>query len=333
MRMRIPLAIAALTFIVSVLMVPGRAAGQTPAAGAAKVKAPGKTWTPPRMPDGQPDLQGVWDYRTATPLERPAQFAGKEFLTDEEVAEYERRAAEREDGRSPDDARSEPSVHAPYWLDYGKKVIGTKRSSLIVDPPDGRIPPLTPDAQARAAARRAASRTHGPADSPEDRNLWERCITRGLPEGVLPAGYNNNLQIQQTPGHVVLSMEMIHDARIVPLDGRPHLPATVRQWMGDSRGHWEGNTLVIETTNFSSKANFRGSADGLRLVERFTRVDADTIDYRFTVEDPTTWTKPWTVAIPLVRSEGQIYEYACHEGNRAMQNILHEARALEKVQQ
>ncbi len=329
---RSPLAIAALAVIVSIVMSPDRVAGQTPAAGAAKTKAPGKTWTPPRTPDGQPDLQGVWDYRTATPLERPPQFAGKEFLTDEDVAEYERRAAERQDGRPPDDPRTDPSVQAPDWLDYGKKVIGTKRSSLIVDPPDGRIPALTPEAQARAAARRDAGRAHGPADSPEDRNLWERCITRGLPEGVLPAGYNNNLQIQQTPGHVVLSMEMIHDARIVPLDGRPHLPGAVRQWMGDSRGHWEGNTLVVETTNFSDKSNFRGSGERLHLVERFTRVDTDTIDYRFTVDDPTTWTKPWTVAIPLVRSDGPIYEYACHEGNYGLQNILSQARALEKAE-
>jgi hypothetical protein len=332
MTLRNHLLIAGLAMIVCIPMAPRRVAAQTPAAAAAKTKAPGKTWAPPRTPDGQPDLQGIWDYRTATPLERPARFAGKAFLTDEEVAEYERLAADREDGRPPDDGRSEPSVHAPYWLDYGKKVIGPKRSSLIVDPPDGKIPALTPEGQARAAARRAASSAHGPADSPEDRNLWERCITRGLPEGVLPAGYNNNIQIQQSAGHVVLAMEMIHDARIVPLDGRPHLPGAVRQWMGDSRGHWEGNTLVVETTNFSDKSNFRGSGEQLHLVERFTRVDADTIDYRFTVDDATTWTKPWTVAIPLVRSDGPIYEYACHEGNYAMQNILSQARTLEKEQ-
>jgi hypothetical protein len=294
------------------------------------VAAQSKPWTAPRTPDGRPDLQGVWDYRTATPLERPPEFAAKEFLTDEEIAEYERRAAARPDGRPPDDGRSDPSVHPPWWLDYGHRVVGTRRSSLIVDPPDGRIPPLTGDAQKRAADRRAAAKGRGPADSPEDRSSWERCITRGLPEGMLPAGYNNNLQFLQTPSYIVMVSEMIHDARIVPTDGRPHAPATLRSWMGDSRGRWEGETLVIETTNFSAKSNFRGASEHLRLIERFTRVAADTIDYRFTVEDPTTWTRPWTVTFPLVKSDGLIYEYACHEGNYGLQNILKNARATEK---
>jgi hypothetical protein len=285
----------------------------------------------PRTPDGRPDLQGVWDYRTVTPLERPPQFAGKEFLTDEEVAEYERRAAARTDGRPPDDPRTDPSVQPPEWLDYGKKMVGGNRSSLIIDPPDGRIPPLTPAAQAKAAARRAEARTRGAADDPELRTTWERCITRGLPEGVLPAGYNNNLQIFQTPGYVVIVMEMIHDARIIPLDGRPHLRPGSGQWMGDSRGRWDGDTLVVDTINFSEKANFRGSTEGLHLVERFTRTSPTTIDYRFTVDDATTWTKPWTVVLPLVRNDGEIYEYACHEGNRGLANILRQARTMERA--
>jgi hypothetical protein len=290
----------------------------------------GSGWALPRTPDGQPDLQGVWDYRTATPLERPAEFAGKEFLTADEIAEYERRAAAREDGRPPDDPRSDPSVHPPWWLDYGRTVVSTRRSSLIVEPADGRIPPLTADGQKRAADRRAAARGRGPADSPEDRSLWERCITRGLPEGMLPAGYNNNVQFLQTPTHVVILSEMIHDARIVPIDGRPHAPSAIRSWLGDSRGRWEGDTLVVETTNFSSKAGFRGSSEQLRLIERFTRVDERTIDYRVTVDDPATWTRSWTITFPLVKSDGRIYEYACHEGNYGLQNILKNARAEER---
>ena len=299
---------------------------------AAKGTATAKAWVPPRTADGQPDLEGVWDYRTATPLERPAAFKDKPFLTDAEVADYERRTAARADGRQLEDPRTDPSVQAPEWLDYGKKMAGSNRSSLVVDPADGRIPALTPDGLKRDAERRAASRTRGPADDPENRTSWERCITRGLPEGVLPAGYNNNIQIVQAPGYVVLLMEMIHDARIVPLDGRARLPGGLTRWMGDSRGHWEGSTLVIETTNFSSKANFRGAGERLHLVERLTRTGEDTIDYRFTVDDATTWVTPWTVALPLVRSEGELYEYACHEGNRGLENILSQARSSERAE-
>jgi hypothetical protein len=292
-------------------------------------QTPGKRWTPPRMADGHPDLQGIWDFRSATPLERPARFAGKEFLTQDEVVAYEKEALEREDGRPPDDGRTENSVHPPAWLDYGKTVVKTRRTSLIVDPPDGRIPALTPEAQQRNAARRAAARSRGPADSYEDRSLQERCITRGLPEGQLPGPYNNNMQVVQTSAYVVIVTEMIHDARIVPMDGRPHNPANMRQWMGDSRGHWEGDTLVVDTTNFTDKTSFRGSGANLHLTERFTRIDADTLEYRFTVEDPTTWTRPWTVAYPMVRTIGQMYEFACHEGNYGLRNILSTARAVE----
>ena len=298
--------------------------------GKAAAPAAGKAWTPPRTADGQPDLQGIWDFRSATPLERPAAFAGKETLTDDEVADYERRAAEREDGRPPDDPRSEPSVHPSWWLDYGKTVIKTRRTSLIVDPPEGKIPPQTAEAQQRLAARRAEARTHGPADSYEHRSLFERCLTRGVPEGMLPGPYNSNMQLIQTPGYVVIFTEMIHDARVIPIDGRPHASPDIRKWMGDSRGHWEGNTLVVDTTNFSDKTSFRGSGANLHLVERFTRVDADTLEYRFTADDPTTWTRPWTVAFPMIRTEGPIYEYACHEGNYGLPNILSAARVAER---
>ncbi len=292
-----------------------------------------KKWTPPRTPDGHPDLQGIWDYRSATPLERPARFAGREFMTPAEVIEYERLALEREDGRPPDDARSlaEQSVHPVWWLDYGKKVVKTARTSLIVDPPDGKIPPQTSDAKERAAARRVAARSHGPADSYENRSLFERCLTRGVPDGMLPGPYNNNMQLLQTPGHVVIFTEMIHDARVVPMDGRPHHSPTLSAWMGDPRGHWEGDTLVIDTINFTDKTSFRGSGANLHLVERFTRIDADTLEYRFTVDDPTTWTRPWTVAYPMVKTDGPIYEYACHEGNYGLKDILSGARSEEKA--
>jgi hypothetical protein len=289
-----------------------------------------KPWVTPRTADGQPDLQGIWDYRTLTPLERPPQFAGKAFLTDQEIADYERRAAARPDGRPPDDARTDPSVHPVEWLDYGKKVAGNHRSSLIVDPPDGRIPSRSAEGKERDAAVRAAARGRGPADNPEDRSLWERCVTRGVPEGMLPGAYNNNLQILQTRDYVLLISEMIHDARVVPLDGRPHAPATIRSWTGDPRGHWDGDTLVVDSTNFSERSNFRGSRAGLHLVERFRRVDAQTLEYSFTVEDPSTWTRPWTVQFPMAKSSGDIYEYACHEGNYGLQNILKAGRATDK---
>jgi len=286
----------------------------------------------PRTADGHPDLQGIWDFRSATPLERPARFAGREFMTPDEVVEYERLALEREDGRPPDDARSpqDQSVHPVWWLDYGKKVVKTARTSLIVDPPDGKIPAMTEAGKERAAARRAAARTHGPADSYENRSLFERCLTRGVPDGMLPGPYNNNMQLLQTPGHIVIFTEMIHDARVIPMDGRPHTSPTVRAWMGDSRGRWDGDTLVVDTVNFTDKTNFRGSGASLHVVERFTRVDADTLEYRFTVDDPATWTRPWTVAYPMVKADGPIYEYACHEGNYGLRDILSGARWEEK---
>ena len=318
--------VSALTLGYAAIVFGTSVAGQR-ASDAAATAASTRKWTPPRTPDGKPDLQGVWDFRTATPLERPRELAGREFLTDEEIAAFERRAAEREDGRPPEDARSDPSVHPPWWLDYGKRVVETRRSSLIVEPKDGRVPPLTAEAQQREAERRRERAGRGPADGPEDRSLWERCITRGLPEGMLPAGYNNNVQFVQTPGYLVIHTEMIHDARIVPLNGQPHTSGVVRPWMGDSRGRWDGDTLVVETTNFPSKVNFRGSSEKLKLTERFTRVSDDTIEYRFTVDDPTTWTRPWSVTFPLVRSDSAMYEYACHEGNYGLRHILGNARA------
>ncbi len=292
-----------------------------------------KSWTAPRTPDGQPDLQGIWSNATITPLERPKELAGKEFFTEKEASEYEKRILE-ETNKDRRDGPPESDVGRAYndsWWDRGTRVVPTRRTSMVVDPPDGRVPPLTAEAQKAAAARIAALQR--PAAGPEDRGLPERCIlwpTAGPP--MLPSAYNNNYQIYQTPGYVAILIEMIHDFRIIPLDGRPHLPANIRQWMGDSRGHWEGDTLVVDTTNFNEKNPFRGSDKNLHLTERFTRVDADTIMYRFTVDDPTAFTKPWTGEAPLSRTRGPLYEYACHEGNYGMANILTGARADEKAE-
>jgi hypothetical protein len=284
---------------------------------------------------GQADLQGIWTNVTITPLERPAELAGKEFFTAAEAAAYEKQVAERNDvDRRPGNVETDVALgYNAAWWDRGTKVVKTRRTSLIVDPRDGKIPALTADGERRAAALAAERKMH-PADGPENRSLGERCIlwpTAGPP--MMPGPYNGNYQILQVPGYVVIFVEMIHDARIIPLsgslDGRPHLPSSVRQWMGDSRGHWEGSTLVVDTTNFSDKTRFRGSSEKLHLVERFTRRDADTILYEFTVEDPATYTKPWTAQMTMSKSAGRIYEYACQEGNYSMVGILSGARAEE----
>jgi len=299
---------------------------------AAAVVAPLSAQSPPRPRDGRPDLQGVWNFSSLTPLERPAQFAGKPVLTDAEAAEFERDTLERTNAdRRRDTADADVAqAYNNAWYDRGTKVVGTKRSSLIIDPPDGRIPPLNASGQAAAAARADARRARGPADGPEDRSLAERCLLFNAGPPLLPGPYNNNLRIVQTRDYVVIANEMIHDVRIVPLDGRPHLAAGIRRWQGDPRGHWEGDTLVVETTNFSDRTSFRGSDTHLRLVERFRRVDAKTLDYQFTVDDASVFSRPWTVSLPMTTSDGPIYEYACHEGNYAMTGILRGARAQEQ---
>ena len=277
-------------------------------------------------PWGDPDLQGIWSFATITPLERPVQHAGKELLTDEEVAALNHDAQtryDRRDGLTPEEDVA--GAYNQFWWDRGTS---TGRTSLIVDPPDGRVPPLTPAAQATVDAINAVRQRlpHGP----EDRPSAERCLQyRPLPR--LPTGYNNHHQIFQTPGYVVILTEMIHNVRVIPLDGRPHIGQGIRLWNGDSRGHWDGDTLVVETTNFSDKTNFRGSGASLHLVERFTRVDADTIDWRFTVDDPTTWERSWTAVLPFTKVPGPIFEYACHEGNYGLFNLLAVARAQEKA--
>ena len=310
--------------IAAAFLISGTAAGQS-----AKVKSASKPWAVPRTPDVQPDLQGVWTNATITPLERPAELAGKEFLTEAEARDFEKSAfaqinSERRDGGPEVDVGRS---YNEFWRDRGTKVVANRRTSLITDPPDGKIPPLTPAAQKIQADARAYQRLH-PADGPEDRNLWERCLTRGVP--MIPGPYNNDFQIIQAPGYVVIFHEMIHEARIVPLDGRPHVEKEIREWTGDPRGHWEGDTLVVESTNFSEKSNFRGSSAGLNLVERFTRTGPDTILYQFRVDDPSTFTKPWSAEMPMTTLDSPIYEYACNEGNYAMLGLLGGARADEK---
>ena len=312
MRMR---TFTALCVVAVLASAPIPASGQS---ATESVSALAADWTVPRTKWGAPDLQGVWDYRSATPLERPARFAGKATLTPEAAAAYEREQTELRN-----DYDRAPSVHAKWWLDYGAELTDDYRTSLIVDPPDGRVPATTDEARQRAAARAERRRRH-PADAAEYRGLTERCITFGMPR--LPGAYNNNYQILQTPTHVAIVSEMIHDARIVPLDGRPHLSTDVPQWHGDSRGHYDGETLVVETTNFSPKASHRGSTAALRLVERFTRVSPNTVHYEITLADPTTWTSAWTAVVPMKRTSQPLYEYACHEGNHGLRNILHNAR-------
>ena len=302
-------------------------------------KAAAKAFAASRTPDGQPDLQGVWSFSTITPLERPAEFAGREFLTDEEIADRQKRAeiAATDEARSEDRNRDVGTAYNDVWWDRGTKVVATKRTSLVIEPPDGRIPPLTPEAQTREAARAERVRRQW---GPEDFDLNDRCIV-GFNSGppIIPDAYNNNIQIFQSRDTVVIVNEMVHSARIVPLDGRPHLGGSIRQWVGDSRGRWEGATLIVDTTNFSAQGRglmggFRGSGDeNMHLVERFTRVDSGILLYEFTLEDPTTYTKPWKVSLPMVKSNDRIYEYACHEGNYALANMLSAARAEEKAKQ
>jgi hypothetical protein len=318
--------LTALMVVVSLTRVP--VAGQSPTARA-NPTATAKRWTPPRTAWGEPDLQGVWSYATITPLERPGDQAGREVLSDEEVAALDaeaRTSADRRDGTPEADLLR---AYNAFWYDRGKSV---GRTSLVVDPRDGRLPPLTPEGQKRLAASAEQLRAH-PFDSWEDRPLQERCIIyHGVPP--LPSGYNNTYQIFQTPGYVAILDENIHDVRVIPLDRRPHVGQNIRHWNGDSRGHWEDNTLVVETTNYSSKTTFKFPVAGetLSAVERFTRAAADKIDYRFTINDPTTYTRPWTAVLPMTNLPGYvIYEYACHEGNYAMAHGLGGARALEKA--
>ncbi len=294
-----------------------------------KTETPRTTW-------GQPDLQGVWDFRSITPMQRPDDLADREFLTEEEAASLEQEAVDRDirlwnRPARRTEAGENVGAYNNFWIDRGHRTVGTRRTSLIVDPPNGRMPSLTAAGQRRAEARRESRREH-PADSWVDFSAGVRCIL-GFNAGppMTPSAYNNNMQLFQTPDHVVLVTEMVHTARVVPLEGRPPLSPDIRQWSGDSRGYWEGETLVIETRNFAEKRRWRGTTEGMHLVERLTRVDANTLVYEFTVTDPETWTSSWTASVPMVRNPEPLYEFACHEGNYAMTNILAGARAQEKA--
>ena len=289
----------------------------------------------PQTAWGAPDLQGNWDFRTITPLQRPEDLGGKAFLTEEEAAQREQSAVDRAVRLWNRDAqRAEPGGNVGgynnFWMDQGTNIIGTRRTSLIIDPPNGRLPVLTEAGQERARIDRGSFTVELPATY-SDLNTYDRCI-QGFNAGppIAPGGYNQNVQIFQTPDHLVMQTEMVHTVRVIPLDGRPHIDDSIRQWSGDSRGHWEGGTLVVETANFDAKRSWRGSTNGMRLVERFTRVDAGTLEYEYTVTDPGTWTAPWTVNLPMQRNELAMFEYACHEGNYAMDAMLGGARAEER---
>ena len=299
-----------------------------------------KAWSAPRTPDGQPDLQGVWNFATATPLERPHEFAGKEFLTEAEAAEFEAREARRQSRDLVDPAKGGagyPSASqggvVPYndfWYERGTRVVPNRRTSLIIDPSDGRLPPLTPEGERRerAWARMRAARP----DSWLDFTVDDRCIL-GLNSGppMTPGAYNQNVQLFQTRDYVVILNEMVHNARVVPMDGRPH--GNIHQWAGQSRGRWDRDTLVVDTRHFAGGTAFQNgiTTANLHLLERFTRIDEDTLLYQFTVNDPSIWTKPWTAAIPMRKVSDRMYEYACHEGNYSMANMLRGARTQEKA--
>jgi hypothetical protein len=289
----------------------------------------------PRLADGHPDLQGIWSNATRTPLERPAEFAGKTTLTDAEAKDWEvkeHQAWQELDGTSEGPLHKTKGsegtgAYNVLFYDMGNglaRVDGMKRTSMVIDPPDGKIPPMVPEARGRLGRRAADG-----VDNVKDRGLSERCIITSMSgPPMLPTLYNNNYQIVQTPNAIMILVEEIHDVRIVHMNAQ-HQPANVRQWMGDSIGHWDGDALVVETTNFTNQTHFRGASANLKVTERFTRVDAKTILYRATMEDASTWTRPWTVELPFIAQAGPIYEYACHEGNYAIEDILGGARRIE----
>ena len=290
----------------------------------------------PRTAWGAPDVQGVWDFRTITPLQRPERYGDREFLTQEEAATLEQGAVDRDEelllaAARKTEAGGNVGAYNNFWMDRGTRTIETRRTSLIVDPPNGRMPTLSEAGEARAAARREYRAEH-PADSWLDRSTFDRCIL-GFNTGppMTPGGYNQNMQVFQTEDTVVILNEMVHDSRIIPIDDAPR--TGIESWTGESRGHWEGDTLVIETDNFTDKTRWRGSSENMTLVERLTRQDDDTLVYTFTVTDPDTWVQPWTAEIPMRRGDQPLYEYACHEGNYSMEGILSGARADERAEQ
>jgi hypothetical protein len=329
--------------VTALLSAAGAAQAQPTAAGAAAAKFAPDGWTVPRLANGRPDLQGIWTNKSITPFERPPELADKEFFTAEEAEEFVKtmRARADRDNRTGD-VRDVLNAYNDFWWDSGNQLLPNMRTSIVTDPPNGRIPPLTEKRQAELAAQRAAieerckqpgcaianNGTPAPADEPWALDLMTRCISFGTTVPMLPTAYNNNYQIVQSDDAIGIVTEMVHQVRRIPTDGKERLPSHVKQWFGDPRGHWEGDTLVVETTNFKGEFFGRMAAadENLRVVERFTRVGPDILLYLFTVDDPTVWTAPWSGEIPLVRADGLLYEYACHEGNRGMENILRAAR-------
>jgi hypothetical protein len=301
--------------------------------------APAAKWAIPRTPDGRPDLQGVWSFAWATPLQRPAEFANKPVLSDAEAAAFLKDLPAGGCRFVKCDGSAQGRLESAYddaWYDPGS-TLAENRTSLIVDPPDGRVPAMTPEAQKVVAAARAQDRGRALLDGPEQATPADRCLI-GFNSGppMNPSAYNNLVQITQTRGHVVIFNEMIHNARVVPLDGRKPLPAGIRNWVGESRGRWEGDTLVVETTNFKRESvvgpagNTSIAPEQVRLVERFWLSSAGMLQYEYTMHDPSTWTRPWTVRVPMKRSDESVYEYACHEGNHSMPNRLQVARSEER---
>jgi hypothetical protein len=317
-----------------------------PRSTATKGKAVKRTWTPPRAPDGHADLSGFWSNNNATPLERPADLAGREFLTDSELAAMQKKAVELFHGEGDaafgddvfnsvlanvlgkkDGFKSAGGNTGDYSSVWTVERVWDNRTSLITNPKDGRLPAMAAEGLARREANQAALKRNA---GPEDRSLSERCVSYGSPQ--ITAGYQSYYQLVQTPKTVVLQTEMIHDSREIPLDAGPHISPKIQMWHGDSRGHWEGDTLVVDTTNYKAGAFFRGaSSEKLHVTERLSRSGPDTLQYEVTIDDPGTWTKPWTVMIPWQRSPKPVYEYACHEGNYGMEGILAGARADERA--
>ena len=320
------LAVATAVAALAAVPVAGQGSAQKPAA-----KAATKTFTPAKTPWGDPDLQGIYTNKdeNGIPFEKPSQFEGKklEDVDDSEFAEIVRARNEASVARAPGIGGADTGAGPVHWYEhYDAK---NSRPWLVVDPADGRIPPTTPEAQKRAADRAAARAGRGPADSYEDRSLYDQCITRGLPGSMMPAIYGNSYQLHQGPGFVSIRYEMIHETRVIPLDDRPHVGSKIRTYMGDARGHWEGNTLVVETTNFRNPD--RGASEKLKLIEHFKPVAANKVEWSVTYDDASTWARPWTFVMVLTKDPMQPpFEYACHEGNYGLRNILSAARSEEK---
>jgi len=336
MRVRSILLVVA---VLAVIALPPSASAQS-ASPARSATAAGAS-SVPRTPWGDPDLQGDWTSQgeLGVPFERAKEFGTRPELSDEEFAkaadrlrterdrdnaEFDLETADRSNAGAVGSATSPP----PHWLERGNP---SRRTSMVIDPPDGRVPEITAEARARIQRQVRGSFGNGPWNGPKDFTLYDRCITRGVPGSMFPAVYNANTRIVQGPGFVAITYEMIHETRIIPVDGRDHIGSTIRQYHGDSRGRWEGDTLVVDARNFSDATNYRGSGKDLHLVERFTRVGAKDLRYEVTVEDATTFAKPWTAALNLKTQPEEMFEYACHEGNHAMFNMLSAARAADKA--